>query len=58
MFVLEVLNRYKSSLCVQHIKQQDERNDRATVQVDMLKKENEELSEVFDDPSHCFSINL
>ena len=58
MFVLKVLNRYKSSLCVQHIKQQDERNDRATVQVDMLKKENEELSEVFDDPSHCFSINL
>jgi len=36
---------------MQYIRQQDERNDRAKVQVDMLKKENEELSEVFDDPN-------
>ena len=45
-------NRNKSSIYVQYIWQQDERNDKANVQVVLLKQENKELSEVFDDFSH------
>ena len=48
----ESSNRNKSSIYVQYIWQQDERNDKANVQVVLLKQENKELSEVFDDFSH------
>ena len=48
----ESSNRNKSSIYVQYIWQQDERNDKANVQVVLLKQENNELSEVFDDFSH------
>ena len=48
----ESSNRKKSSIYVQYIWQLDERNDKANVQVVLLKQENKELSEVFDDFSH------
>ena len=52
LICFESPNRNKSSIYVQIIRQQDERNTSANVQVVMLKKENKELSEVFDDLSY------
>ena len=49
----ESSNRNESFFYVQYALQRDERSDRANAQVAKLKQENEELSEVFDDLSHC-----